>query len=83
MSVLQYEDYLKKVVSSEQDYKVETLRAQRKFLYSIATHHQLWATNTDNTEVAAIHIKAANLLHEIIDQYDHLLERYFLNSTGV
>lgn len=83
MSVLQYEDYLTKLKSSGQDYKVETLRTQRKFLYSIWNHHQLWATNTDNTEVAATHTKAASLLQEIIDQYDQLLERYYLEIKAL
>ena len=82
MSVFQYEDYLRKLKSSQQDYKVETLRTQRKFLYSLWNHHQLWATNTDNTEVAALHTRAANLLQEIIGQYDQLLERYYLDNTG-
>ena len=82
MSVSQYEDYLRKVKSSDQDYKVETLRAQRKFLYSIGSHHQLWATNTDDTQVAAFHVIAANFVHELINQYDQLLERYYLDDTG-
>ena len=82
MSVFQYEDYLKKLKSSDQDYKVETLRTQRKFLYSIWNHHQLWATTTDNTEVVAVHTKVATLLKEVIDQYDQLLERYYLDNAG-
>lgn len=83
MSVFQYEDYLRKLKSSQQDYKVETLRIQRKFLYSLGSHHRLWATNTDNTEIAAIHIVAANLIQEAIDQCDQLLERYFLDNPDV
>lgn len=82
MSVVQYEDYLRKLKSSGQNYKVETLRTQRKFLYSIWNHHQLWSTNTDNTEVGAVHAKVGTLLKEIIDQYDQLLERYYLDNAG-
>ena len=40
MSVLQYEGYLNKLKSSQEDYKAETLRIQRKFLYSICSYHQ-------------------------------------------
>ena len=83
MSVFQYEDYLMKVKSSDHHYKVEILRTQRKFLYSIWNHHQLWATITDNKEVAAVHTKAANSLQEIIDRYDQLLERFYLDNTSL
>ena len=80
MSVIQYQDYVRKVKASNQDFKVDILRTQRKFLFSICNHHQLWATVTDYPEVAAIHTKVANSLQEIIDHYDQLLERYFLDN---
>lgn len=83
MSILQYEGYLDKLKSSHQDYKVETLRIQRRFLYSLFSHHQLWATNTENTEIAAVHIIAANSIRETIDQYDQLLERYSLDNPDL
>ena len=83
MSVFQYEDYLRKVKSSDQEYKVDILRTQRKFLYSIWNHHQLWATISDNPDVAAIHTTAANSLKETIEQYDQLLERYYLDHNGI
>lgn len=83
MSVFQYEDYLNKLKSSQHDYKVETLRIQRKFLYSLYSHHLLWAKQTDHPETADFHTKAAGLLQESISQYDQILERYYLDSTGV
>jgi len=83
MSILQYEAYLDKLKSSQEDYKTETLRLQRKFLYSICSHHRLWATQTDNPEIASFHTKAADLVQETIDQYDKILERYYLYNTGV
>ena len=83
MSLFQYEDYLQKVEASHQDYKAETLRIQRKFLYSICSHHRLWATQTDNPEIAGFHTEAANLAQETIDQYDQILERYYLYNNGV
>jgi hypothetical protein len=82
MSILQYEGYLNKLNSSHEDYKAETLRIQRKFLYSICSHHRLWATQTDNPEIASFHTKAADLAHEAIAQYDQVLERYYLYHTG-
>jgi hypothetical protein len=83
MSILQYEGYLNKLKSSQEDYKAETLRIQRKFLYSICSHHRLWATQTDNPEIASFHTKAAALAQETIDQYDQILERYYLYDTGI
>ena len=83
MSILQYEDYLNKLKSSEQNYKVETLRIQRKFLFSICSHHRLWATHTDNPEIADVHTKAAELIQETIDQYDQILERAYLYNPEV
>ena len=80
MSVIQHEDYLAKLKSSQQDFKVETLQVHRKFLYSLFNHHQLWATNTDNPEIAAIHIIAANSIRETIHQYNQILARYSLDN---
>jgi hypothetical protein len=83
MSLFQYEDYMKKLNSSQQDYKAETLRIQRKFLYSLCSHHRLWAKQADNLEIADFHTKAGDLIQESIDQYDKILERYYLYNTGV
>jgi hypothetical protein len=83
MSILQYEGYLNQLKTSQEDYKTETLRIQRKFLYSICSHHRLWAKQTDNPEIANFHTKAADLAQESIDQYDHILEKYHLYNTGV
>jgi hypothetical protein len=80
MSVFQYEDYLTKLKSSQQDYKAETLRIQRKFLFSVCSHHRLWAKQTDDPEIASFHTKAADLIQESIDQYDQILERHYLHS---
>ena len=82
MSILQYEGYLNQLKSSQEDYKTETLRIQRKFLYSICSHHRLWATQTDNPEIASFHTRAADLAQETIDQYDQILEKYHLYNTG-
>ena len=83
MSILQYVAYMNKLKSSEEDYKTETLRLQRKFLFSIYSHHRLWATQTDNPEIASFHTKAADLAKETIDQYDQILERHHLYHTGL
>ena len=83
MSVSQYEEYLRKVKSSDQDYKVETLRAQRKFLYSLYSHHRLWAKKTDNPKIESFHTKAADLVQESIDQYDQILEKYYLSNADL
>jgi hypothetical protein len=83
MSVLQYETYVEKLKSSQQDYKAETLRIQRKFLYSVYSHHRLWANHTDDTEAARNHNETADLLQKIIDQYDQLLERYYLDNARI
>ena len=80
MSVFQYEDYLSKLKTSDQDYKVETLRIQRKFLYSLYNHHRLWATQTDNPEIAGFHARAADLVQESVNQYDQILEKYSLRN---
>jgi hypothetical protein len=82
MSILQYEGYLNQVKSSQEDYKLETLRIQRKFLYSICSHHRLWATQTDNPDIADFHTKAADRAQETIEQYDRILEKYYLYNTG-
>ena len=76
MSILQYEDYLNELKSSQEGYKTETLRIQRKFLYSICTHHRLWATQTDNPDIASFHRRAADLAQETINRYDQILEKY-------
>lgn len=83
MSLFQFEDYLKKIKSSQEDYKTETLRIQRKFLYSLYSHHRLWAKQTDNPEIAAFHTKAADLVQESIDQYDQILEKYYLSNADL
>ena len=83
MSMLQYEGYLNQVKTSQEDYKTETLRIQRKFLYSVCSHHRLWATLTDNPEIASFHTKAADLAQETIAQYDQILEKYRLSNSGV
>ena len=83
MSILQYEGYLNQLKTSQEDYKTETLRIQRKFLYSIYSHHRLWATQTDNPDIASFHTKAAELAQETIAQYDQILERHYLDHTGV
>ena len=82
MSILQYDGYLNQLKSSNEDYKIETLRIQRKFLYSICSHHRLWAKQTDNPEIASFHTKAADLVQETIEQYDQILERHYLSHTG-
>ena len=82
MSILQHGAYLNKLKSSEADYKTETLQLQRKFLYSIYSHHRLWAAETDNPEIASFHTKAADLAQETIAQYDQILERHHLYDTG-
>jgi len=82
MSILQYEGYLNQLKSSQEDYKTETLRIQRKFFYSICSHHRLWAKQTDNPEIASFHTKAADLAQETIDQYDQILEKYHLYNTS-
>jgi len=73
MAVNQYEDYLNELKLSHQDFKIETLRIQRKLLYSICNHHLLWAKQADNPEIAAIHMQAADSMQETIDQYDRIL----------
>lgn len=83
MSILQHEGYLNQLKSSQEDYKTETLRIQRKFLYSIYSHHRLWATQTDDPDIASFHNRGADLAQETIEQYDQILERYYLPSTGV
>ena len=83
MSMLQYEGYLNQFNPSQEDLKTETLRVQRKFLYSICGHHRLWATQTDNPEIASFHARAAELARETIEQYDRILEKYHLNPTNV
>jgi hypothetical protein len=82
MSILQYEGYLNELKSSQTDYKTETLRIQRKFLYSICNHHRLWATQTDNPDIASFHTKAAAVAQEVVDQYDQILQRYHLENSG-
>ena len=81
MSVFQHEDYLHTLKSSQQDYKVETLQLQRKFLYALFSHHQLWATHRENPEIATIHIIVANFIGETIHQYNQVLERYSLDNS--
>jgi hypothetical protein len=76
MSFDGHEDYFKEVESAQTNFKVETLRIQRKLLYSISKHHRLWAENADSPEIAAFHIRAADSVQEVIDQYDQLLGRY-------
>jgi len=82
MSILQYEGYLNQLKSSEEDYKIETLRMQRKFMYSICSHHRLWAAQTDHPDIASFHTRAADLAQEAIEQYDKILERYYLWNTS-
>ena len=83
MSILQYEGYLNQLKSSQEDFKTESLRIQRKFLYCIYSHHRLWAAQTDNPDIASFHTKAADLAQETIEQYDQILERSYLDNTGV
>jgi hypothetical protein len=83
MSLFQFEDYLKKIKSSQEDYKTETLRIQRKFLYAVYNHHLLWAKQTDNPEIATFHTKAAELVQNSIDQYDQILEKYHLSNVDL
>lgn len=82
MSILQYDDYLNQLKSSEEDFKTEALRVQRRFLYSIYSHHRLWAAHTDNPDIANFHTRAADLAQESIEQYDKILERYYLSTTS-
>lgn len=82
MDVYEYEDQLQLVNLSQQDYKVEILRIQRKFLYSICQHNQLWAKHTDNAEAASIHLQAADLIQRTVAQYDEFLEKYHLDNPG-
>ena len=81
MSILQDKGYLSKLKSSEEDYRAETLRIQRKFLCSICSHHRPWAQHTNNEEIAGFHTKAADLIQETMDQYDQILERYSLDTS--
>jgi hypothetical protein len=80
MSIIQYETYVEKLKTSQEEYKVETLRIQRKFLFSLHSHHRLWASHTDDSEVVQSHIEIADLLQKLIEQYDHLLDRYYLKD---
>ena len=81
MSVIQREDHLQILKLAQQNYRVETLQLQRKILYSLFTYHQLWATNTEDPEIAAIHLIAANSIGETIHQYNQILERYSLENS--
>jgi hypothetical protein len=83
MPVFQNEDYLSKVTSFHRDYRAETLRVHRKLLFSLCNQHQLWAKQTDNPEIAARHMKAADAIQETINQYDQILERYYLHNSEV
>lgn len=83
MSILSYEGYLNQLKSSQEDYKIETLRIQRKFLYSIWSHHRLWASQAENPDVASFHTRAAELAQETIAQYDQILERHDLSNNSV
>ena len=78
MSVFQNENYSYILKSSQQDYKVEILQLLRKFLFSLLSHHQLGATNTENP---AIHIIATKSIRETIHQYNQILERYSLDNS--
>jgi hypothetical protein len=82
MFLLQYEDYWNPLKPSQEDFKTETLRIQHKFLYSLCSHHRLWAAQTDNPDIASFHKKAAELAQEAMDQYDQILERNYLSTTG-
>ena len=83
MSILLHEDYLNEVKSSQRNYKVETLRIQRKFLYSLYSHHRLWAAQMDDPDITSFHTKAAVLARETIEQYDQILERHYCSHTRV
>ena len=83
MSILQYETYVEMLKTSQEDYKAETLRLQRKFLYSLHSHHRLWADHTKDPEIAQHHTEIADLIKKIVDQYDQLLNRFYLTNPDV
>ena len=83
MDVHQYEDELNNLDSAQENYKVEILRIQRKFLYAMCNHNQLWAKNTDNPEVASIHLQAADLIEKTVAQYDEFFRKHHLDRPGV
>ena len=80
MSIIQYETYVELLKNSQEEYKVETLRIQRKFLFSLHSHHRLWARHTNDSGIAQSHIEIADLLQKLIEQYDQLLDRYYLKN---
>ena len=83
MDVHQYEDELNNLDLAQEGYKLEILRIQRKFLYAMCNHNQLWAKNTDNPEVASIHLQAAELIQKTVAQYDEFLKKHHLDNRGV
>jgi hypothetical protein len=83
MDVYEYENQLKELDPAQQDYTLEILRIQRKFLYSMCHHNHLWAKITDNPEIASIHLEAADSILKTVAQYDEFLEKYYQNNTDV
>ncbi len=53
--------------------KLESLRAQMDFLDALRIRHLGWADDTDDPEIARIHMEIITLIQRTWDHYDRLL----------
>ena len=56
--------------------KLESLLVQSDVLSTMRRRHQIWANDTNDIEVAKIHLEIANLIQLTQYKYEELLEKY-------
>ena len=64
MSFYSFEKRLERLKRRLQAAKVESLESQSKWLASLQARHTLWSKETEDTDIADVHVEIVDLLQE-------------------
>ena len=55
---------------------IQSLQAQRELQTTARSRQLVWADRADNPDTAQLHLEMADLLSQVVNQYDRLLDKY-------
>ena len=55
---------------------IQSLQRQMEMQITVRSRHLTWADRADNSEIAQFHVEMADLLSQVVNQYNHLLDKY-------
>jgi hypothetical protein len=72
--------HMRDLKSFETGTKLSRLQLQQDLLGILVNGHQFWAKNSDDHDIAAIHLEIATTIQSLRAQYNRLLAMYRRNS---